>query len=312
MTDGTLCDHRVPVVLSAHAEDLIAHDATAILRYLDGRTDTAPSDVAYTLLRTRRLRRHRAVIRAGGLDELTAGLRALADGDDHPLVTRAAAPQPGSRRRVAFVFPGQGSQWPSMGVEAYRLDDYRAEVDRCAAAFEAAGAASPLDYLLAHPDSGVSTNDFSQVQIQGAQFVHGVALARVWRSHGVVPDITVGHSLGEIGAAYVAGAITLPEAVAIVIARATVLDRLTGPYRVAVLGITPEQAAEVIAETPGWLELSVVNSPSSVAVSGETGAVAAAVRTVAARGAFAKEIEMWFPAHTTALDGVREIGRAHV
>lgn len=65
MTDGTLCDHRVPVVLSAHAEDLIAHDATAILRYLDGRTDTAPSDVAYTLLRTRRLRRHRAVIRAG-------------------------------------------------------------------------------------------------------------------------------------------------------------------------------------------------------------------------------------------------------
>jgi len=305
MTDGTLSDARVPIVLSAHAEDLITHDAAAILRYLEGRGDTAPSDVAYTLLRTRRLRRHRAVIRAGGLDELTAGLRALADGVDHPLVTRAAAPQPGSRRRVAFVFPGQGSQWPSMGVEAYRLDEYRAEVDRCAAAFDAAGAASPLDYLLADPDSGVSTNDFSQVQIQGAQFVHGVALARVWRSYGVVPDITVGHSLGEIGAAYVAGAITLPEAVAIVIARATVLDRLTGPYRVAVLGITPEQAAEVIAETPGWLELSVVNSPSSVAVSGETGAVAAAVRTVAARGAFAKEIEMWFPAHTTALDGVR-------
>lgn len=306
MTDGTLSDGRVPVVLSAHAEDLIAQDATAILRYLDGRRDTAPTHVAYTLLHTRRLRRHRAVIRAGAIDELTAGLRSLADGDDHPLVTKAAAPQPGSRRRIAFVFPGQGSQWPSMGVEAYRLDEYRAEVDRCAAAFDAAGVASPLDYLLADPDSGVTTNDFAQVQIQGAQFVHGVALARVWRSYGVVPDVTVGHSLGEIGAAYVAGTITLPEAVAIVIARATVLDRLTGPYRVAVLGVTPEQAAEVIAETPGWLELSVVNSPSSVAVSGETDAVAAAVRTVAARGALAKEIEMWFPAHTTALDGVRD------
>lgn len=305
-TDGTLSDGRVPVVLSAHAEDLIAQDATAILRYLDGRRDPAPTDVAYTLLHTRRMRRHRAVIRAGGIDELTAGLRALADGDDHPLVTKATAPQPGSRRRIAFVFPGQGSQWPSMGVEAYRLDEYRAEVDRYAAAFDAAGAASPLDYLLADPDSGVTTNDFSQVQIQGAQFVHGVALARVWRSYGVVPDITVGHSLGEIGAAYVAGTITLPEAVKVVIARATVLDRLTGPYRVAVLGVTPEQAAEVITETPGWLELSVVNSPSSVAVSGETDAVAAVVRTVAARGAFAKEIEMWFPAHTTALDGVRD------
>ncbi|AKS33469.1 mycobactin polyketide synthase MbtD [Mycolicibacterium goodii] len=306
MATGTLSDGRVPVVLSAHAEDLIAHDAAAILRYLDSRPDTAPSDVAHTLLRTRRLRRHRAVIRAAGTDELRSALQSLVAGDDHELVTRAAAPPPGSRRRIAFVFPGQGSQWPSMGVEAYRLDEYRAEVDRCAAEFHAAGVASPLDYLLADPGSGLTTNDFSQVQIQGAQFVHGVALARVWRSHGVVPDMTVGHSLGEIGAAYLAEAITLPEAVAIVIARATVLDRLTGPYRVAVLGITPEQAAEVIAETPGWLELSVVNSPSSVAVSGETEAVAAAVRTVAGRGAFAKEIEMWFPAHTTALDGVRD------
>ncbi|MBU8821639.1 mycobactin polyketide synthase MbtD [Mycolicibacterium goodii] len=304
---AALSDGRVPVVLSAHAEDLVGTDAAAILRYLDGRNDTAPSDVAYTLLRTRRLRRHRAVIRAAGIDELTAGLRALADGEDHPLVTRAAAPQPGSRRRIAFVFPGQGSQWPSMGVESYRLlDEYRAEVDRCAAEFGNAGVASPLDYLLADPSSGATTNEFSQVQIQGAQFAHSVALARVWRSYGVVPDITVGHSLGEIGAAYVADAITLPEAVGIVIARATVLDRLTGPYRVAVLGITPEEATDVISETPGWLELSVVNSPSSVAVSGETEAVAAAVRAVAARGAFAKEIEMWFPAHTTALDGVRD------
>ncbi len=247
----------------------------------------------------------RAVVRAVDRDELAAGLHALAGGTEHPLVTRAQGgpSASGARARIAFVFPGQGSQWPSMGQEAYdRLPVYRAEVDRCAAEFHAAGAASPLDYLLAEPDSGAVTNDYSQVQIQGAQFVHGVALAQVWSSCGVPADITVGHSLGEIGAAYVAGSITLPEAVAVVIARATILDRLTGPYRVAVLGITPDEASKVVAETPGWLELSVVNSPSSVAVSGETDAVAAAVATVAGRGSFAKEIEMWFPAHTTALD----------
>ncbi|MUL83653.1 MULTISPECIES: mycobactin polyketide synthase MbtD [unclassified Mycolicibacterium] len=301
-------DRRTPVLLSAHAEDLIGTDAAAILRYLDSRPDVSAVDVAATLLSTRRLRRHRAVVRAADRDELVASLRALAEGADHPLVTRAqsGAPASGSSARIAFVFPGQGSQWPSMGVQAYdRLPVYRAEVDKCAAEFQAAGAASPLDYLLAASDSGAVTNDFSQVQIQGAQFVHGVALARVWRSCGVLPDITVGHSLGEIGAAYVAGSITLPEAVAVVIARATVLDRLTGPYRVAVLGITPDEASNVIAEIPGWLELSVVNSRTSVAVSGETDAVAAAVATVAGRGSFAKEIEMWFPAHTTALDAAR-------
>ncbi|MFV8174454.1 mycobactin polyketide synthase MbtD [Mycolicibacterium peregrinum] len=304
----SLPDGRTPVLLSAHAEELIGTDAAAILRYLGTRPEVSADDVAATLWSTRRLRRHRAVLRAADRDELAAGLRALADGTDHPLVTRVQGGSPGSSSgaRIAFVFPGQGSQWPSMGVQAYeRLPAYRAEVDRCAAQFEAAGAASPLDYLLAEPDSAAVTNDFSQVQIQGAQFVHGVALARVWRTCGVLPDITVGHSLGEIGAAYVAGTITLADAVAVVIARATVLDRLTGPYRVAVLGITPEEASKVIAETPGWLELSVVNSHSSVAVSGETDAVAAAVATVAGRGAFAKEIEMWFPAHTTALDGSR-------
>ncbi|WP_273735882.1 mycobactin polyketide synthase MbtD [Mycolicibacterium septicum] len=303
-----LPDGRTPVLLSAHAEDLIGTDAAAILRYLDSRPEVNAGDVAATLLSTRRLRRHRAVVRAADRDELAAGLRALTEDTDHPLVTRVqgGSAASGSSARIAFVFPGQGSQWPSMGVQAYdRLPVYRAEVDKCAAEFDAAGAASPLDYLLADPDSGAVTNDFSQVQIQGAQFVHGVALARVWRSCGVLPDITVGHSLGEIGAAYVAGSISLPEAVAVVVARATVLDRLTGPYRVAVLGITPDEASKVVADTPGWLELSVVNSRSSVAVSGDTDAVAAAVAAVSGRGSFAKEIEMWFPAHTTALDSAR-------
>lgn len=297
-----LPDGRIPIPLSAHAADLVDRDAAAILDYLERRPQvTDVGAVASTVLRTRRLRKHRAVLRASDRVELIDALRSLAAGEEHRLVTRATSGGPG---RIAFVFPGQGSQWPSMGVEAYkRLPVYRTEVDDCAAEFAAQGLASPLDYLLAA--EGAQTMDFSQVQIQGAQFVHGIALARVWRSCGVLPDITVGHSLGEIGAAYAAGAITRSVAVGVVAARATLLDTLTGPYRVAVLGVTPDDAREVIAGTAGWVELSVVNSPTSVAVSGETDAVAAAVATVAARGVFAREIEMWFPAHTTALTPLR-------
>lgn len=294
-----LPDGRVPVLLSAHAEDLIAQDAAAIVRYLQRRpTDVAA--VAATVLRSRRIRKHRTVIRAADIGELTDALHAVATGGDHPLVARSAQPA----HNLAFVFPGQGSQWPSMGVEAYdRLPEYRAEADRCAAAFAAAGHASPLDYLLAEP--GAATNDFTQVQIQGAQFVHGVALARVWRSCGVLPDITVGHSLGEIGAAHVAGTITLEAAVGVVAARATLLDGLTGPYRVAVLGLSPESAEQAVAGTDGWAEVSVVNSKSSVAVSGDTSTIASLVRDVTDRGFFAREIEMWFPAHTSKLDPLR-------
>lgn len=304
-TVTALPDGRTPVLLSAHAADLIGQDAGAILDHLHRRpalsTAADVARVAATLAATRRIRKFRTLIRAADIAELADALRAVQTGADHPLVTRSAQTR---EPRVAFVFPGQGSQWPSMGVEAYhRLTVYRDEVDRCATAFTDAGHASPLSYLLADP--GAQTNDFSQVQIQGAQFVHGVALARVWQSCGVTPHITVGHSLGEIGAAHIAGAITLADAVGVVAARATVLDGLTGPYRVAVLGIDPEQARDEIAQTPGWLELSVVNSKSSVAVSGDTDAIAAVVRRVSESGRFAKEIEMWFPAHTTKLDTSR-------
>lgn len=305
MVSAPMPDGRIPVLLSAHTEELIGQDARAILSFLQrrpaltGTTDVAR--VAATLARTRRKRKYRALIRAADIAELADALRALGTGAEHPLVTRSE--QTGAPR-LAFVFPGQGSQWPAMGVEAYhRLPVYRDEADRCAAVFADAGHASPLSYLLADP--GARTNDFSQVQIQGAQFVHGVALARVWQSCGVTPDITVGHSLGEIGAAHIAGAITLAQAVGVVVARATLLDGLTGPYRVAVLGVDPEQAQAAIAETEGWLELSVVNSASSVAVSGDTEAIAAVVQRISADGRFAKEIEMWFPAHTSKLDSKR-------
>lgn len=288
-------DGRVPVLLSAHAEELIAADAGAILRYLDRGPDVPA--VAATLLRTRRLRRHRAVVRASDTAELADGLRALVAGDEHPLV---ACSSETSTPRTTFVFPGQGSQWPSMGTDAYReLSVYRAEVDKCADAFVAAGADSPLPYL-------TSDGDFSQIQTQAAQFTHAVGLAQVWKSCGILPDITVGHSLGEVGAAYVAGAITLADAAAVVIARAQVVDGLPGSYGMAVLGISADEAEQLIAATPGWLELSVVNAGSSVVVSGDRDAITAIVTAAERQGKFAREIAVNFPAHTSALEPLRQ------
>lgn len=298
MPGHALPDGRVPVLLSAHEEELIGQDAAAILAYLERQPHQATVvGVAATLLRTRRVRRHRAVVRARDEAELAAGLAALTAGDEHPLVARSsetAAP------RTAFVFPGQGNQWPSMGAEAYQhIAAYRAEADRCAAAFTAAGMPSPLPYLVG------DDQDFSQLHIQGAQFTHAVGLAEVWRSCGVLPAITVGHSLGEVAAAYAAGTITLADAVAVIAARATVVGRLPGRYGMAVLGVGVDDAERFAAETPGWLEVSVVNAPSSTVLSGERDAVAAVVRLAEQRGVFVREIAVDFPAHTSALEPLR-------
>ncbi|WP_396905409.1 mycobactin polyketide synthase MbtD [Mycolicibacterium phlei] len=296
-----LPDGRVPVVLSAHAEDLLPADAAAILRYTEHAADVpGVSEVAAALLRTRRIRRHRTVIRAADTAELTGALRAVADGDDHRLVARSC--ETGSPV-TAFVFPGQGNQWPSMGLQAYRrCAEYRDQADRCAEAFVAAGHPSPLPYLLADHTGGT----WSQTEIQGAQFTHAVALSRIWRSCGIQPAMTIGHSLGEVAAAHVAGAITLSDAVAVVAARARAVDRLSGDYRMAALGLAPADADALLAEVPGWLEISAVNAATSVVVAGERTAITALVATAADRGIFVRELDVDYPGHTSALEPLRD------
>ncbi|WP_094286414.1 mycobactin polyketide synthase MbtD [Mycobacterium lehmannii] len=291
-------DGRVPVVLSAHAEELLTADAEAILRYLDREPGVAA--VSATLLRTRRIRRHRAVVRAADTAELAEGLRAIVDGGTHPLMARSSQ---STATRTAFVFPGQGNQWPSMGADAYRRSAvYRTHVDRCAEAFVAAGEPSPLPYLTAETNGG----SWPQTQIQSAQFTHAVALAQMWRSCGIAPDLVVGHSLGEVAAAHVAGSIALPDAAAVVIARAKAVERLSGDYGMAALGVSLAEAERLIESTPGWLEVSAVNAGASVAVSGERAAISALVATAAERGLFARELDVDYPGHTSALERLRE------
>ncbi len=295
-----LPDGRIPVVLSAHADELVSVDARAIADYLDRFPETPVPQIARQLRSTRRVRRYRAVLRAADRFELTDGLRALAAGREHPLVARSAL---SAAPRQAFVFPGQGRHWPGMGTVAYRvIPGYRAATDRCAAAFEAAGVESPRGYLTAGDDAGT----FSEIEIQGAQFVHAVALAEVWRACGVLPDLTIGQSLGEVAAAFIAGSITLPDAAAVVAARARAVDRLPGHYAMATLGVGSQEVDALIAAAAGWVELSVVYSASTVAVSGDRDAVLAIVDAVRSRGRFAREITAGFPGHTSLLGRVRD------
>ncbi|SPM35952.1 polyketide synthase, partial [Mycobacterium rhizamassiliense] len=296
-----LPDGRVPVLLTAHDKELIRQEAAAILDYLDrsaGDSAEVVAAVAATLMRLRRVRRHRAVARAANRAELVEALSAIARGDDHELVARAtgaAAP------RIAFVFPGQGNQWRGMGADAYgRLPAYRETADSCADAFLAAGFASPLPYLVGELD-----RDWARTEIQGAQFTHAVSLAAAWRFFGVFPDMTVGHSLGEVAAAHVAQAVSLADAVALVGARATVVDSLTGRYAMAVLGAGVDESESVLADTAGWLEVSAVNGPSSTVVSGDVDAVAAAVRLAGQRDIFTHQLAVDYPGHTSALRPLR-------
>ncbi len=204
----------------------------AIADYLDRFPDATVAQVARQLRRTRRVRRYRAVLRAADRRELIDGLRALAAGSEHPLVARSAL---GSAPRQAFVFPGQGGQWPGMGAVAYQERPRAIGRQPIAAPLSSL----PLASRRRCATSRQRTTCRRSPRSKSGRAVRACCCAgRRLASCGVLPDLTIGQSLGEVAAAYIAGSITLSAAVAVVAARASVVDRLPGRYAVATLGIS--------------------------------------------------------------------------
>lgn len=289
-----LPDGRVPVVVSADAAENIGRYAAAVARYVRTHPDLDIQRIAAYLLDARPVRRHRALIAATDRDQLLAALDAVAADKAHPDVVRGTA----SSHRIAYVYPGQGSQRPGMGAVDYRHSStYRAAVDECHAESLALFGTSPLDYVLGRGDAA-ETDDVRIVQ--PALFMHMLGLTAMWDAAGVRPAMTVGHSQGEIAAAVRSGIATLREALIVVTERARAVDEIAPRgYTMAVIGVDLDEAERLLARNSGWMELSVVNSAHILCVSGERGAVLGLIAVLEAEGKFAKEIRVAYPAHTS-------------
>ncbi len=242
-------------MLSAHADDLLRADARAIAGYLDRFPESTVTQVARQLHTTRRVRGHRAVLRAANRPELVDGLRALAAGREHPRSSPRHRPGP---RGTAFVFPGQGRHWPGMGAAAYRaLPAYRAAADRCAAAFTAAGIASPLRYLTADDEARLPSPRSRSRARSSPRGGAGRGLARLRcaaRPHRR-PEPRRGRRRLRRREHHAARRRRRGRR-----ARSRGGGRLPGCYAMATLGVGAPAAGRSIAGTDGWAELSVVYS----------------------------------------------------
>nr|WP_281374057.1 nocobactin polyketide synthase NbtC [Mycobacterium vicinigordonae] len=299
-----LPDGSTPVLLSSETAELLRAEAAAVLAYVMSHPAVSPQAIAQMLFRTRAARKHRALAMVDGRDDLLAALRAVADGRDHPSVvsTHGSAP-----RRLAYVFPGQGSQRPGMGRLFYAMvPAFRAEADRCALAFAEQSGQSPLPYLL---DDRLTTESDAGT-VQPALFTQMAGLAAAWRSFGVTPHVTVGHSQGEIAAAYASGLITLADAVRIIGIRALAAREIeSGDYSMAVAATDRDSCEDLLARCTGWAELSVVNSPTMTGISGDRDTVQDIVDALSERGVFARVIGVRYPAHTSLISGLGEAVR---
>ncbi|OBI76008.1 nocobactin polyketide synthase NbtC [Mycobacterium asiaticum] len=295
-----------PVLLSADAAELLPREAAALLSYATTHSDISPQAIADMLFRTRIARKHRALATVSDRGDLLSALRAIAQGLDHPLVLRSGAAA--TPRNVGFVFPGQGSQRPGMGRIFYEsVPAFRTEVENCAAAFEAYTGQSPLKYLL---DEGFTADDDAGT-VQPALFTQMAGLAAMWRSFGVAPRSTIGHSQGEIAAAYLSGLITLDDAVRVVSIRSRAADEFVADaYAMAVIATDRETCEDLLARACGWAELSVVNSPNLTGISGDQDAVQSIVDSCTERGIFARVIRVRYPAHTSVINELNDKLRA--
>ncbi|MFE2139922.1 acyltransferase domain-containing protein, partial [Streptomyces sp. NPDC059466] len=260
-----------------------------------------PADLAHALTRTRSALEHRAVVVARDTGELLAGLDAVAEDTPAPSVVRGVADTEGG---PVFVFPGHGPQWPGMATELLDTDElFRTHFTEVASAVEEYTDWKVLDVL--READGAPPLDRVDI-VQPALFVVCVALARLWRSHGVRPVAVVGQSQGEIAAAHVAGALTLADAARIVVTRGRALTPLAG--RGGMLSV-PLPLAEVtlrLARWEGRISVGSLSGPRAVVVSGEEEALGALQAELAAEGVTARRVAIAYASHSAQIEEVRD------
>ena len=256
---------RMPWLLSGKTQAALRAQATRLSAYLDDHPDSAPADVGQQLATTRAAFAHRAAIVGTSHHDFRAGVVALAAGGDAPGLVRGTAVGAGG---LGFVFAGQGSQWWGMGSG---LGGFAGVVDDVCAVVDPLVGFSVRDVMFGSA-GGVGVLDRTGFA-QPALFVLEVALLRLLERWGVVPELVVGHSVGEVAAAHAAGVLSLADAATLVAARARLMDAL--PAGGAMVAVRAEQAqvSPFLADCGGRVVIAAVNGPASVVISGDEDAV---------------------------------------
>ncbi|WP_374202691.1 SDR family NAD(P)-dependent oxidoreductase [Amycolatopsis sp. GM8] len=255
-----------PLVLSAKAGSAVKAQAALLADALD-RSGAGLADAGLTLARRPRFA-HRAVVTGADRADLVAGLRALHEGRRHHGVVSGRA---GSEPAVAFLFGGQGSQRPGMGAELFgAAPAYSSAFDEICALLD------PLLGLSLRDLTGPDGDEDLLRQTRYAQpalFAVEVALYRLAESLGLKPDLLIGHSVGELAAAHVAGVFSLPDACELVAARGRLMQSAREGGAMAAFAASEEEAAGLVAATDGRVEVAAVNGPSSIVLAGDSDVV---------------------------------------
>lgn len=240
---------------------------------------------------------YRVALVARSREELAAQLR------DRSSRTVETEPTPAKKPRLVCIYSGQGSQWLGMGRALMKAEPaFRAALESCDRAIAKNAGFSVLGELLAMP----TASRLSQVDVvQPLLFSMQVALGALWRSWGIEPDLIVGHSMGEIAAAHLAGILDLDDAARVMCGRSRVIrDRIAGQGGMLAVSLPAEDAMHAVGGAASGLVVAAYNSPSSTLLSGL--AVDAALERLVSKGIKASKIGVDYASHSALMDDVHD------
>ena len=294
----------LPFVVSGVGGGALVGQAARLAEFVsngdvDGGLDVG--GVAVSLVLGRAHLSDRAVVLASDREGLVGGLGAVARGEVVDGVVVGSARREG---KVAFLFSGQGSQWAGMGAGLYEaFSVFAGAVDEVCAGFDAHLGVSLRDVLFA----GDGAERLGETRFtQAGLFAVEVALYRLVGSLGVAPEFLIGHSIGELVAAHVAGVLALEDACGLVAARGALMGALPRAGAMLAVAVSEAEVGEWLGGLEDRVSVAAVNGPSAVVLSGESGAVDELERAFRERGVRVKRLEVSHAFHSPLMDPMLE------
>ncbi|MBM3289185.1 MAG: type I polyketide synthase, partial [Candidatus Hydrogenedentes bacterium] len=292
------------VCLSANGEAALHESTRKYVNWIRRSGDAiAFDDLVYSMNMRRSHLDNRMIVRAGSTADLETKLRAFlkngsCEGIEHGHI------DPG---RVVFVYTGMGPQWWGMGRRLFADEKVFADkVEECDALFREIAGWSILDEMM--KDEAASRIAETAIA-QPANFVLQVALTELWKHWGVVPDAVVGHSVGEVAAAHVSGALDLRDALTVSYHRSRLQATLAGSGTMLAVGLGEDEAVARLAKFGSDSEqasIAAINSPASVTVAGGRETLEAIAGALEKEGTFARFLAVEIPYHSHKMDPIKD------